>query len=121
MVPAIGDGTGTGWMTTAKRWAVTMKRLLKLFAFIGGIGAVGWLLQNRIVTVTMSREPREPELAPEPTNPDSPKAYFTAEARVNLGGGPSPEPDSTTAAPAEEALTATPPEDPEEEQAVADA
>ncbi len=53
-------------MTTEKRWAVTMKRLLKLFAFIGGVGAVGWLLQNRIVTVTMSREPREPELAPEP-------------------------------------------------------
>ena len=43
-----------------------MKRLLKLFAFIGGIGAVGWLLQNRIVTVTMSREPKAPEMAPEP-------------------------------------------------------
>lgn len=43
-----------------------MKKVLKVFAFIGGIGAVGWLLQNRIVTVTMSREPMEPELAPEP-------------------------------------------------------
>ncbi len=109
-------------MTTEKRWAVTMKRLLKLFAFIGGIGAVGWLLQNRIVTVTMSREPREPELAPEPTNPDSPKTYFTAEARVNLGlDGGTPEPEPAAAAPAEEAATATPPEDPEEGQVVADA
>ena len=81
-----------------------MKRLLKLFAFIGGIGAVGWLLQNRIVTVTMSREPREPKLAPEPNNPDSPKTYFTAEARVNLGlDGGTPEPESATDTPAEEA------------------
>lgn len=109
-------------MTTEKRWAVTMKRLLKLFAFIGGIGAVAWLLQNRIVTVTMSREPREPELAPEPTDQDSPKTYFTAEARVNLGlDGGTPEPESATTTPAEEAVTATPPEDPEEDQVVADA
>ena len=91
-------------MTTEKRWAVAMKRLLKLFALIGGIGAVGWLLQNRIVTVTMSREPREPELAPEPTNPDSPKTYFTAEARVNLGlDGATTERESATGTPAEEA------------------
>ncbi len=89
-----------------------MKRLLKLFAFIGGIGAVGWLLQNRIVTVTMSREPREPELAPEPTNPDSPKTYFTAEARVNLGlDGGKPEPESATTAPAEEAAENPPPDE----------
>ena len=109
-------------MTSEKRLAITMKRLLKLFAFIGGIGAVGWLLQNRIVTVTMSREPREPELAPEPTNPDSPKTYFTAEARVNLGlDGGTPEPESATTTPAEEAVTSTPPEDPEEDQVVADA
>ena len=53
-------------MTDREEMSVTMKRLLKLFAFIGGIGAVGWLLQNRIVTVTMSREPKAPEMAPEP-------------------------------------------------------
>lgn len=108
-------------MTTEKRWAVTMKRLLKLFAFIGGIGAVGWLLQNRIVTVTMSREPREPELAPEPTNPDSPRTQFTAEARVILGrDGATPEPESATAARAEEPVTAIPPVEPEEGQVVSD-
>lgn len=109
-------------MTSEKRLAITMKRLLKLFAFIGGIGAVGWLLQNRIVTVTMSREPREPELAPEPTSPDSPKTYFTAEARVNLGldGGTS-APESATDGRAEEPATVTPPVEPEEDQAVADA
>ena len=100
------------WMTTEKRRAITMKRLLKLFAFIGGVGAVGWLLQNRIVTVTMSREPREPELAPEPPGADSPKPYFTAEARVNLGlDGATPEPESATAAPAEEAAENPPPEE----------
>jgi len=100
-------------MTTEKRWAVTMKRLLKLFAFIGGIGAVGWLLQNRIVTVTMSREPKEPELAPEPgTNPDSPRTQFTAEARVSLGrDGKAPEPEPATAAPAEEAGEDRPPDE----------
>ena len=101
-----------------------MKRLLKLFAFIGGIGAVGWLLQNRIVTVTMSREPREPELAPEPhaASPDSPRTQFTAEARVSLGhDGAKPEPESATTASAEEPVTATPPEELEEDQVVADA
>ena len=102
-----------------------MKRLLKLFAFIGGIGAVGWLLQNRIVTVTMSREPKEPELAPEPhaASPDSPSTQFTAEARVSLGrDGATPEPESANAAPAEEPVTAILPEDQEEEdQAVTDA
>ena len=111
-------------MTTEKRWAVTMKRLLKLFAFIGGIGAVGWLLQNRIVTVTMSREPREPELAPEPSaaSADSPKLHFTAEARVNLGReGTTPEPESATDAPAEKPATITPPEQPGDDQVVADA
>lgn len=111
-------------MTTEKKWAVTMKRLLKLFAFIGGIGAVGWLLQNRIVTVTMSREPREPELAPEPhaAAPDAPKLQFTAEARVNLGReGATPEPETATATPAEEPATTTPPEQPEEDRVVADA
>jgi len=48
-----------------------MKKLLKLFAFIGGISAVvGWLVQNRIVTVTMSREPNDPEPVPEPAPQD---------------------------------------------------
>ena len=102
-------------MTTEKRLAITMKRLLKLFAFIGGIGAVGWLLQNRIVTVTMSREPNEPELAPEPhaANQDSPRTRFTAEAQVSLGReGATPEPESANAAL---------PEEPEEDQVVTDA
>ena len=117
-------------MTSEKRLAITMKRLLKLFAFIGGIGAVGWLLQNRIVTVTMSREPREPELAPEPHagSPDSPRTQFTAEARVSVGrDGAKPEPESVTATdesviatPPEVLETATPPEEPEEDQIVAD-
>ena len=49
-----------------------MKKLLKLFAFIGGISAVaGWLIQNRIVTVTMSREPSNPEPVPEPDHHNS--------------------------------------------------
>ena len=116
-------------MTSEKRLAITMKRLLKLFAFIGGIGAVGWLLQNRIVTVTMSREPREPELAPEPhaNNPDSPRTQFMAEARVSVGrDGATPEPVTTTdepviATPPEVLETATPPAEPEEDQVVADA
>lgn len=117
-------------MTSEKRLAITMKRLLKLFAFIGGIGAVGWLLQNRIVTVTMSREPREPELAPEPHagSPDSPRTQFTAEARVSVGrDGAKPEPESVTATdesviatPPEVLETPTPPEEPEEDQIVAD-
>ena len=43
-----------------------MKRLLKVFAFLGGLGAVGWLVRNRFVAVTMNREPETPELVPEP-------------------------------------------------------
>ena len=118
-------------MTSEKRLAITMKRLLKLCAFIGGIGAVGWLLQNRIVTVTMSREPREPELAPEPhaSGPDSPRTQFMAEARVSVGrDGAKPEPESVTAtdesviaAPPEVLETGTPLEEPEEDQVGADA
>ena len=48
-----------------------MKRLLKVFAFLGGLGAIGWLIRNRFVTVTMNREPETPEPAPEPMT-DSP-------------------------------------------------
>ncbi len=44
-----------------------MKRLLKVFAFLGGLGALGWLMRNRVVSVTMNREPQTPEPAPEPT------------------------------------------------------
>ena len=43
-----------------------MKRLLKLFAFVGGLGVVGWLIRNRFVAVTLNREPEAPEPAPEP-------------------------------------------------------
>ncbi len=45
-----------------------MKRLLKIFAFLGGIGAVGWLFRNRVVAVTMNREPEAPRPAPEPAS-----------------------------------------------------
>ena len=93
-----------------------MKRLLKVFAFIGGIGAVGWLLQNRIVTVTMSREPKAPELAPEPEtgSPASSEPRFTAEGRAGIGregATPEPEHESATAAPAEEAAEHRPPDE----------
>ena len=43
-----------------------MKRLLKVFAFLGSVGAVGWLIRNRFVGVTLNREPQTPEPAPEP-------------------------------------------------------
>lgn len=43
-----------------------MKRLLRIFAFLGSVGVIGWLVRNRIVSVTMNREPEKPEPAPEP-------------------------------------------------------
>ena len=43
-----------------------MKRLLKVFAFLGGLGAIGWLIRNRFVGMTLNREPETPEPAPEP-------------------------------------------------------
>ena len=43
-----------------------MKRLLKFFAFLGGLGAIGWLVRNRFVSMTLNREPEIPEPAPEP-------------------------------------------------------
>ena len=48
-----------------------MKRLLKFFAFLGGLGAIGWLIRNRFVGMTMNREPETPKPAPEPVA-DSP-------------------------------------------------
>ena len=50
-----------------------MKRLLKVFAFLGSLGVAGWLLRNRVVAVTMNREPETPRPAPEPA-PDDPAA-----------------------------------------------
>ena len=44
-----------------------MKRLLKVFAFLGGLGAIGWLMRNRFVGMALNREPTKPEPAPEPT------------------------------------------------------
>ena len=43
-----------------------MKRLLKVFAFLGGLGAIGWLIRNRFVGMTLNREPETPEPIPEP-------------------------------------------------------
>lgn len=43
-----------------------MKRLLRVFAFLGSVGVIGWLVRNRVVAVTMNREPQKPEPAPEP-------------------------------------------------------
>ena len=45
-----------------------MKRLLKFFAFLGGLGAVGWLIRHRFVGMTLNREPQTPEPAPEPAS-----------------------------------------------------
>lgn len=47
-----------------------MKRLLKFFAFLGGLGAVGWLVRHRLVGMTLNREPQTPEPAPEPQAPE---------------------------------------------------
>lgn len=47
-----------------------MKRLLKFFAFLGGLGAVGWLVRHRLVGMTLNREPQTPEPAPEPQTPE---------------------------------------------------
>ncbi len=55
-----------------------MKRLLKIFAFLGGLGAAGWLLRNRVVAVTMNREPEAPRLAPEPASAADPKGGLTS-------------------------------------------
>lgn len=55
-----------------------MKRLLKIFAFLGGLGAAGWLLRNRVVAVTMNREPEAPRPVPEPASAADPKGDLTA-------------------------------------------
>jgi len=46
-----------------------MKRLARLLAFVGGFGAVLWLLRDRLVHVTVSREPEIPRFVPEPARP----------------------------------------------------
>ncbi|MCY4370473.1 MAG: hypothetical protein OXF41_13930 [bacterium] len=45
-----------------------MKRFIRFFAFVGGIGAVGWLIRHRFVGMTLNREPQTPEPAPEPAS-----------------------------------------------------
>ena len=54
-----------------------MKRLLKLFAFLGGLGAVGWLIRHRFIGMTMNREPELPEMAPEPVVDPPPTSDLT--------------------------------------------
>lgn len=43
-----------------------MKRLVRMLTFVGGVGAVLWLLRDRLVHVTASREPEIPRFVPEP-------------------------------------------------------
>lgn len=48
-----------------------MKRLLKFFAFLGGLGAIGWLVRHRFVGMTLNREPQTPEPATEPATEEA--------------------------------------------------
>jgi len=43
-----------------------MKQIFRFFTFVGGIGAIAWLLRDRLVSVTTSREPEPPQFVPEP-------------------------------------------------------
>ncbi len=49
-----------------------MKRILRFFTFLGGVGAVIWLLRDRLVSVTVSREPEVPQFVPEPPRTHDP-------------------------------------------------
>ena len=49
-----------------------MKRLARLLTFVGGLGAVVWLLRDRLVHVTVSREPEIPQFVPEPPRRSAP-------------------------------------------------
>lgn len=49
-----------------------MKRIIRFFTFIGGVGAIAWLLRDRLVSVTTSREPEPPRFIPEPPRTPSP-------------------------------------------------
>ncbi len=72
-----------------------MKRLLKFFAFLGGLGAVGWLVRHRLVGMTLNREPQTPEPAPEPQAPEPTHEQEAVEATpeqeaVEAEDGPPP-------------------------------
>lgn len=43
-----------------------MKRFARFLTLVGGLGAVLWLLRDRLVHVTVSREPEIPQFVPEP-------------------------------------------------------
>ena len=43
-----------------------MKRIVRFFTFVGSVGAIAWLLRDRLVSVTTSREPEPPQFIPEP-------------------------------------------------------
>ena len=48
-----------------------MKRLVKALGVLAGLGAAVWLMRDRIVTLTVAREPEPPTFrTPEPAPPD---------------------------------------------------
>ncbi len=82
-----------------------MKRLLKFFAFLGGLGAVGWLVRHRFVGMTLNREPQTPEPAPEPRTPQTAEAPQTSEDETPEATPEAQTPESANAAPPAPDLT----------------
>lgn len=58
-----------------------MKKIFRFFTFVGGLGAVAWLLRDRLVSVTTNREPEPPQFIPEP-----PHSVSTADDLTEVTG-----------------------------------
>ncbi len=47
-----------------------MKRLARVFGLLGGIGAIAYLLRDRLISLTAPREPEPPRFQPIPPHHD---------------------------------------------------
>lgn len=55
-----------------------MKRITKVVGFVAGIGAIVWMMRDRLVTLTVAREPEPPTFrVPDPPTPSSERDDLT--------------------------------------------
>ena len=63
-----------------------MKKLARFFGLIGGIGAIAYLLRDRLISLTAPREPEPPRFQPMPAA-DRPAPGSDAQAGAESTGG----------------------------------
>jgi predicted flap endonuclease-1-like 5' DNA nuclease len=67
-----------------------MKRFTRIFGILSGIGAVVWLVRDRLISLTAQREPEPPQFRAAPAAPggSEPSATTTDDLKLVKGIGP---------------------------------